>query len=139
MKQKYTAAEIAKMHLPGLPKTKANILARAAKEGWKFENTKGVGGTRSLFEIPEQYLVGEDEEAMPPEAHESGKVIGTIAGGRVDPKLLETVIRVMDEFAIEQDIAWIPERKASIAVLLYDYIAKGASDEDVTRLLQAVK
>lgn len=123
------------MRLPGLPTTKARVIDRAASEGWTFEEKKGVGGTRRVYVVPAKYLTS---DAMA-DASQSTKVVGTIAGGRVDPKLLETVIRVMDEWAIEQDIAWKPDRKASIAVLLYDYIDKGASDEDVTRLLQAVK
>jgi len=133
---KCTAAEIAKMHLPGLPKTKANILIRAANEGWRFEEKTGRGGIQRVFEIPERYL---KVDVLPVAAPKSAEVVATIAGGRVDPKLLETVIRAMDEWVIEHDVALAPERKASIAVLLYDYIDKGASDEDVTRLLQAIK
>jgi hypothetical protein len=128
------------MQLPGLPKTKARIIDRAANEGWSFEEIKGVGGTRKVYDVPKKYLASSVVSGeMPIDNPNTGRVIGTIAGGKVDPKLLETVIRVMDEWAIEQDISWVPERKASIAVLLYDYIDKGASDEDVTRLLQAVK
>lgn len=57
MKILFTAAEIARMRLPGLPTTKSSILSRAAKEGWRYEEQYGIGGIRKVFEIPEHYLV----------------------------------------------------------------------------------
>lgn len=51
-----SAAEIAKLRLPGLPTTKANVLARAQREGWEYEEVTGLGGLRKLFEVPEIYF-----------------------------------------------------------------------------------
>ena len=41
MKILFTAAEIARMRLPGLPTTKSSILSRAAREGWRYEEQYG--------------------------------------------------------------------------------------------------
>lgn len=198
MNKKYTAAEIANMRLPGLPTTKANVLARANSEGWTYEEQKGVGGTRRLYEIPLRYLADkamlnvrhatnaatevalqygpiskalrlemqeaafnenldanqlmerfkdrlpqpatEESQATPKGETPPANVVATIAGGnKVDPALLERVLRVMDEWAVEQNVIWVADRKSAIAALLYDYIDKGATGEDVTRLLRTVK
>ena len=69
MKILFTAAEIARMRLPGLPMTKSSILSRAAREGWRYEEQYGIGGIRRVFEIPDRYLVA---------AH--GSVVGRMAG-----------------------------------------------------------
>ncbi len=44
------------MALQGLPKTKANVIARAEREGWYFEERRGQGGIKRVYAIPEQYL-----------------------------------------------------------------------------------
>ncbi len=56
MAQMYTAAEIAALNLPLLPKTKPSILARAEKEGWLMREVAGNGGIRKVFEVPEHYF-----------------------------------------------------------------------------------
>lgn len=56
MKKLFSAAEIAGMELQGLPKTKANVIARAEKEGWYFEERTGLGGKKRVYAIPGQYM-----------------------------------------------------------------------------------
>lgn len=52
----YSAAELASMQLPGIPTSKGKALAKATREGWKFVETKGVGGTRREFVPPAAVL-----------------------------------------------------------------------------------
>jgi hypothetical protein len=192
MKKLYSASEIAAMHLPDLPATKARVIDRATGEGWPYEEKKGLGGTRRMYEIPTRYLA---ERAMLNVRHATnaatevalqygplsktlrlemqevafnenldtnqlmerfkdrlpqpvvaepgvapGKVIATIAAGtKVDPAILERIIRIMDEIVVEQGREWVPERKAAFIAVLYDYLAKGADENDVKTLLRAIQ
>lgn len=58
-----SAAEIASLRLPGLPTTKANVIVRAEKEGWYFEETTGLGGKRRVYELPDRYREGSAKAA----------------------------------------------------------------------------
>lgn len=53
-----SAAEIARLRLPGLPSTKANVISRAEKEDWYFEEMTGLGGKRRVYELPARYQEG---------------------------------------------------------------------------------
>jgi putative transposase len=55
-KTHYSAAELASMQLPGIPTSKGKALAKAIREGWKYVETKGVGGTRREFVPPAAVL-----------------------------------------------------------------------------------
>ena len=60
MRKMFTAAELAEMKLPGLPRTKSGLIRRAKSEEWNFENRTGRGGGK-LYPV----------EALPAEAREA--------------------------------------------------------------------
>lgn len=144
--KRYSAAEIAAMNLPGLPTTKAKILARAEKEEWHYETKVGLGGVRKMFIIPRAYLPGyqplpPEVEPAPAEKHEERyEVAGAIAGGVViDPKHLATAMRVLDEWLDENSLVIDdPDRKAEIVVFLCKYLQKGAGQGDLQDVLKLV-
>lgn len=131
----YTAAEIAAMSIPGLPSTKANVIARAAREHWHYEEQKGVGGTRRVYEIPARYTGGDDSEVAPAET----KVAGAIAAGssQVDTKKLELAMRALAEWETERGVKVDDERRPAVIAVLYDYLQSGKEDQ-VEVLLRAL-
>lgn len=198
VKKLLSANEIAALQLPNMPTTKVGIRAVAERENWYFEEKKGLGGTRRLYEIPTRYLADkamlnvrhatnaatevalqygpisktlllEMQEAafnenldanqlmerfkdrLPQPADEQNQVapkgdiapanvIATIAGGvKVDPAIMARIIRTMDEIVVEQGREWVPERKAAFIAVLYDYIVKGADEDDVKTLIRAIQ
>lgn len=58
----YSAAEIADMGLPFLPKTKAAIIKKAEKEGWEVAEKIGLGGIRKMYVIPKRYINDDSDE-----------------------------------------------------------------------------
>ncbi len=131
------------MNLPGLPKTKPALLARAEKEAWHYETKVGLGGVRKMFAIPPAYLPG--YQPLPPEGPAATKapttnVVGTIAAGsaEVDPEMLEAAVIALEEWAQEKGIVIPPDRKAAIIAVLYDYLVKGAGEEEIARFMRAV-
>ena len=54
--QHYSAAEIADMNLPLLPKSKSAVIKKAEKEAWEYIEKTGVGGIRKLYKIPDIYM-----------------------------------------------------------------------------------
>jgi hypothetical protein len=92
------------MRLPGLPTTKANVIARAEKEGWFYEEAKGVGGTRRLYQVPEQYLPtpAVSDQQRKAELHEmSGGLYRACDGGWSDPAQARELSRPGLEGAFE--------------------------------------
>ncbi|VVD84211.1 hypothetical protein PNO31109_01263 [Pandoraea nosoerga] len=131
------------MALPDLPTTKANVIARAEKERWYFEERKGLGGTRRVYEIPARYLGQADASAPAPDKpvvpKARGEVVGTITPGgpKVDLEKLQFVDRVLEEWLQERGLRLKPERRAAVLSVLYDYMTnKGATSEEVQRLLK---
>lgn len=124
------------MQLPGLPTTKARVIERAASEGWPFEEQKGRGGTRRLYEIPEKYLAGTSYAA--PEIAKT--VAGTIAAGSadVDLRLLTLAVRALDEWEQERGVKVSSERRAVVLNFLYDYLRKGGNEGVLDEFLKAV-
>ncbi|MDR2172647.1 MAG: helix-turn-helix transcriptional regulator [Burkholderiales bacterium] len=57
-KRLYSIAEIAKMQISGMPKSKSNVIARAKREGWRFEMVYRQGGEHPMYELPDKYLPG---------------------------------------------------------------------------------
>ena len=136
-KNSYSAAEIAAMHLPGLPTTKARIIERAASEGWKFEETTGRGGMRRQYEVPQKYLMP-DGDRMGQGA--SSGVVGTIAGGhKADPHQLSLAVRALEEFLETEKLTIDPDRKGALIALLYDYLQRGAGEAELANVLNVVR
>lgn len=132
-KKLYSAAEIASMRLPGLPTTKARIIQRATAEGWTYEEAKGVGGTRRLYDLPARYLDGpveKDDQATSAEPGELPPVAGTIAAGsaKVDTEQLELAIRALSEWEEERGVKVAPERRPAVIAVLYDYLHNADGD-----------
>lgn len=139
-----TAAEIARMGLPGLPTTKANVINRAEKEQWYFEEAKGPGGTRRLYEIPAKYLSAEGtgnvgDNAIRDQQTSGNKIVGSIAAGArdVDWEKMDLAMRALDEWEQERGVRVVPERRAAVISVLYDYLVRGEADE-LTRVFKAI-
>lgn len=52
LKAYYSASELESLRLPGLPTSRVAIRSRAEKESWSFVESKGLGGTKRLYELP---------------------------------------------------------------------------------------
>ncbi|WP_168798523.1 DNA-binding protein [Herbaspirillum sp. ST 5-3] len=126
------------MQLPGLPTSKGKIIARAASEGWPFEEQKGVGGTRRLYEIPEKYLPKEQSDEGTRQS--AAPVVGTIVAGtaKVDTELMQLVVRTLKEWSRERGIEIPADREGAIIAVLYNYISKGADQDEIDQLLKAL-
>ena len=115
------------MHLPGLPTTKARVIARAASEGWPFEEQKGIGGTRRMYELPAKYWPTQGTSVAAPMV---AKVIGTIAAGsaKVDTVKLELAIRALSEWESERGVHVSDERRPAVIAVLYEYLQNHEED-----------
>lgn len=126
------------MRLPGLPTSKGKVIARATSEGWPFDEQKGVGGTRRVYEIPDKYLPADQaaEETRPMVA----PIVGTIAAGtaKVDTELMQLVVRTLKEWSRERGIKIPEDREGAIIAVLYNYISKGADQDEIDQLLKAL-
>jgi hypothetical protein len=131
-KKLYSAAEVAAMRLPGLPTSKAAVIARAKAEGWAYEEQTGVGGKRRAYELPAKYLSKEQNHAA--------TVVGTIAAGsaQIDPERMRVVVQALEDWCKARRADLPADRKAALISVLYDYVTKGAGVDEVTRLLQAM-
>ena len=138
MRKLYSASEIAAMKLPGLPATKARVIQRATSEGWPYEEMKGVGGTRRMYTVPEKYLPVVAQEGVENSADASVVAGAITSGGRADPELLGIAIQAFEEFAASKGVVFLPERKAAVIALLYDYLVKGASPQEVASFFKVV-
>lgn len=137
-KKLFSAAEIAGMKLAGLPTSKGKVIERAASEGWYFEERKGIGGTRRVYEIPPRYLPQAQGEEAASEAVD--KVIGTIIAGssQVDLDTLQLVETVLDEVLQARGLRIKSERRGAVVAFLYDYAVKGGTKEGMLKALQAL-
>ena len=143
MKNLYSATEIAGMKLKGLPKTKANIIIRAQKEGWYFELRTGRGGESRVYEVPAHYLGGteekEAEQLIRPQETAKPAVAGAVAGGQqVDLVTLQKVETLLEEVLQAKEVRLLPDRRGALVAFLYDYASKGAGVERLKAALQAL-
>lgn len=142
MKRKlYSASEISKMGLPGLPSSRDNIRIRAENEGWYREEQKGRGGTRWVYEIPGQYIpLPEQASTEPEEAIREEKVAGVITPGErsVDLATIKFVDEVLEEWLQKKGLRLKPGRRAGILAVLCDYLAKGATEKDLQEMLKVL-
>jgi len=140
-RQLYSASEIGKMNLPGLPKSKGRVIDRAKAEGWQFEERKDVGGVRRMYEIPEKYLAG-TSYSEPVVLQAVTQVAGTVAGGsnRVDTGKLELAITALAGWEQKRNIQITPERRSAVIALLYEYLETHSEEgpEAMERVLRAL-
>lgn len=143
MKKLYTAAEIAQKRLPGLPTTKSSILARAAKEGWRYEEQYGIGGIRKVFEVPERYLLS---APVMPEAVSARQDLAEYltadegssqhaAATVLDESKLALAARIVEEWLDMEKLTLIHRRKGNLIAILYKLVSRYAAPEDVLRLM----
>lgn len=150
MKILFTAAEIARMRLPGLPTTKSSILARAAKEGWRYEEQCGIGGIRRAFEIPAHYLVSAHNNVTESLVRENpgkyrirqvgneGSASGAAAEVSLDTDKLAEAAHVLERWDSDECIGMAPDGKGRMIALLYKMLAEGVSTADLSDLLKDV-
>lgn len=65
-KRLLSAADIAKLNIPGLPSTREGTQKKAEREGWYSEERIGLGGKRKIYEIPAHYLARLDSQQGEP-------------------------------------------------------------------------
>ncbi|OHX21210.1 hypothetical protein BI344_01335 [Chromobacterium sphagni] len=111
------------------------MIARAQSEGWFFEERKGIGGTRKVYEIPARYL-GE-AKTLPAEAT---SVAGTIVAGSSDIDLskLQMVETVLEEALRARGLEIDPARRGAVVAFLYDYAKKGGNQEGILMAIKAL-
>ncbi len=145
MKILFTAAEIARMRLPGLPTTKSSILSRAAREGWRYEEQYGIGGIRRVFEIPERYLVAAH-------AGVAGRMVSQNVGrylvrheedaekdaAALDAGMLAEAAQVLEKWDLDEGVGLPADEKGRLIALCYKMLADGAAAGDLSALLVAV-
>lgn len=138
VKKLLSASEIAALKLPGLPGTKVGVRNLADREGWRYEERKGVGGTRRVYEVPARY-VGQDTARTSLESPRIGKVVGAIAAGtaKVDTKKLTLAIRALDEWEKERGVKVSEDRRPAVISVLYGFLERG-DDEELAVLLKAL-
>lgn len=145
MKILFTAAEIARMRLPGLPTTKSSILSRAAKEGWRYEEQYGIGGIRKVFEIPDHYLIAAHGDIAEKAARQKSdrykvKRIGLEkeTGDAINAARLAAAAHVLEKWDSEENIGMIPDEKGKMIAILYKMLMNGADTSDLFGLLKEI-
>ncbi len=146
MKTLFTAAEIARMRLPGLPTTKSSILSRAAREGWRYEEQYGIGGIRKVFEIPAHYLVSAHGDIAEKAAREnSGKYrvkrIGLEkgeTGNSINADRLAAAAHILEKWESDENIGLTPDEKGKMIAIFYKMLMNGAETEDLSGLLKEI-
>lgn len=126
MSKLLSASEIAALKLPGMPTTKVAILQKAKREGWRYEEATGIGGTRKLYDVPAKYLVGTSYAPS-----EASNVVGSIAAGSkdVDWEKMDLAMRALSEWEQERGITIEQSRRSAIISVLYDYLVRGEAEE----------
>lgn len=149
MKELYAASELAKMDLPGLPKSKAAIIARAESEGWYYEERKGIGGTRRVYEVPAAYY---DAKGAQPSATTARRpiVFNEIAGQKIrrhlantdmgDPHIVEAISLGVRNWIKNNGLQENPEKEAALVALLFSYFRDegGVTQEKLEEMLRKV-
>lgn len=143
MKKLYTAAEIAKKRLSGLPTTKSSILARAAKEGWPYEEQYGIGGIRRVFDVPDRYLLSDNRirQGVISARQDLERYLVDHAASlnessaSVDESKLATAARIMEEWLESEKLVLSHEKKGSLIATLYKIVACDVAPEDLLKLM----
>jgi len=138
----YSASEIAKMRLEGLPTSKVAIISRANNEGWYFEERTGIGGTRRVYEVPARYLGHRvvEQPDLTGTSMQPSRVVGVVAAGtsKVDPALLQLAEEAFEEWQQERGLRLDPKRRGAVVAVLYDYLAQGADQADAANMLKVI-
>lgn len=148
MKRLYSASELAGMGLPGLPKSKSAIIARAESEGWGYEEQKGIGGTRRAYDVPPRYFglpnAQAEVSARPP------AVLNEIAGQKIrrylakndmtDSEIVESIMLGVESWIENNRLQVGAEKKAALVALLFSYFRDegGVTKEKLEDMLRKV-
>ncbi len=136
----FSAREIGKMNLPGMPKSKPAILAKARRECWPSEKRTVFGGMSEVYEIPAHYLDGtEAEQPRRPQATAKPAVARAVAGGQqANLALLQQVDTILEEVLQEKEVKLLPQRRGTVLAFLYDCVTKGVDLERLKAALQVL-
>lgn len=139
----FSAREIGKMNLPGMPKSKPGIMAKARRECWPSETRTGFGGTSEVYKIPAYYLDGTEakEAGQPINRQETAKpaVARAVAGGQqANLALLQQVDTILEEVLQEKEVKLLPQRRGTVLAFLYDCVTKGVDLERLKAALQVL-
>ncbi|MCL1886975.1 MAG: hypothetical protein FWG01_03440 [Betaproteobacteria bacterium] len=143
MKKLYTAAEIAQRRLSGLPTTKSSILARAAKEGWPYEEQYGIGGVRKVFEVPDRYLLSDKrikQGVLSARQDLEKYLIGDAPiqneqTVNLDESKLALAARILEEWLEAEKLILSHEKKGRLIAILYKILARHADPDDLLKLM----
>jgi hypothetical protein len=133
MTKNLTASEIARLRLPGLPTTKARVIARAKSEGWVYVEEKGLGGVRFRYQVPDKYW-----PTSAAAAHTTGAA-GLSGPACVNLQTLQVALQAVYTWSAAQPVAPSVERKAAVTASLYDYLSKGADEKGVEAFFRAMR
>lgn len=131
----------------GLPKTLVTAVLRGGEDYRPIRRTLEKLAAASGKSV-DWWLTGEErvytapaEKAAPATAEQqrtSYAVPSIAAGGRADPELLALAVRALEEWATERRLEIDPKRKGAIISVLYDYLRKGADEQEVENFLTVV-
>lgn len=120
----YSAAEILKMGISGLPTSRSSLLSRAQSEGWYSEERTGIGGTHKVYEIPARYL-GSEAAGASGDATQPSKTpqIASIAFAKTKEKRerMLLIMEALETFLAENNLKMAPERKVFLVDVLDRY------------------
>lgn len=148
VKRLFSASELAKMGLPGLPTSKGAIIARAESEGWRFEEQKGLGGTRRAYEVPARYFGQPEDQGAAPGARSA--VLNDVAGQKIrryltkndmtDSEIVESITLGVENWIKNNNLPENPEKKAALVALLFSYFRAegGVTKEKLEEMLRKV-
>lgn len=138
--KKYSATELVELGLNCLPTTVENTLKKAKREGWAYVEVPSAGrfGLKRLYEVPD-YVLDEIKHLTKVTHALKGDVLPVITpNSKVDPVILEKVVKTLNFWLQSKNLTLEPDRYAALVSVLYDYIAKGANQDDLNQFFKAV-
>lgn len=122
-KKLYSASEILKMGIPGLPTSRSSLLDRAASEGWYSEEKKGLGGAHKVYEIPARYLAGQDL-AVPPQGTKASRPNNVVHLDLVREQRMLEIGRAVDQWLMTSRLVMDLDKEYLLIQLLYRYFER---------------
>lgn len=120
----YSASEIAKMKLPGLPSSRDNIRIRAIKENWYSEERFGLGGKRVVYEIPAHYLEFTSVNDSKPDPLDTTSDRVVTLNTHRNMELLIEVRSSVQMWLHQRGLIMPPDKLTALVNVLYGYFEK---------------
>ncbi|WP_375591751.1 DNA-binding protein [Chitiniphilus eburneus] len=121
----FSAAEIARMKLPGLPGSRENVQRRAERENWYSEERTGRGGVHKVYEVPQRYRQqsGEENATEGMRPQESKRILAGAIGpdGPLDAELMRAALNVADWVYEQNPGRYRLDMKGDLVLILYRY------------------